>query len=288
MPSSDFYDEYHGHKVEHLRVAHAALGNRPRIWLAGDSSLDCKHYIPSSNTPAINQYEKFLVPPVSKRDVCYWLNAALGPRYAVLNCAVEESTIARRQDDLLPQDVFIRDNISADDVLVVSVGGNDIVLRPSMATIFNIIKAVHFNSTDKIKSHPRRVWGMDHFRGLFCDMTRSYIEKLVSRARPRKVVVCMIYHPDEANVPSWAGPSLSFLKYSSKPELLQAMIEAVYECATKEIQIENLQVVACPLFQVMNGKDSSLYVDRVEPSEKGGRAMSELISRYILTGNGNS
>lgn len=267
--------------MEHLRIAHGALGKRPRVWLAGDSSLDCKFYIPRSGVSAVNGYDRFLVPPVSKRDVCYWLNTVLEPTYAVINCAVEESTIQQRQTKLLAQDEFLRDHISADDILVVSAGGNDIALRPTFATVWNIIKAVHLNSTTRIETTPEKVWGMPHFRSLFRDMTRHYIEQLVSKTRPKRVIVCMIYFPDEANTPSWAGPTLSCLQYNSNPERLQAIIRGVFECATMQIQLDGVDVVGCPLFDAMNGKDSLLYVDRVEPSEKGGLAISELLTRYI-------
>jgi hypothetical protein len=35
------------------------------------------------------------------------------------------------------------------------------------------------------------------------------------------------------------------------------------------------------LFRAMNGKDTSLYVDRVEPSEKGGQVIAELLCSLI-------
>jgi hypothetical protein len=63
VPSRAYYNEYHGHKVEHLREVHGELrkgpdsvdpvsgggGRRPLVWLAGDSSLDNKFWIPGSD-----------------------------------------------------------------------------------------------------------------------------------------------------------------------------------------------------------------------------------------------
>ena len=47
----EFYDEYLGHRIEHLQVVHEGLkrsGKERFIWLCGDSSLDNKHWIPFS------------------------------------------------------------------------------------------------------------------------------------------------------------------------------------------------------------------------------------------------
>jgi hypothetical protein len=76
-----------------------------------------------------------------------------GKDMAVLNCAIEESTIgSRARGVLLPQDKFIRDNISQDDMLVISLGGNDIALRPSVCTICNILSLICCTTTSCIKA----------------------------------------------------------------------------------------------------------------------------------------
>lgn len=68
----EYYAEYHGHRVSHLATVHAALGTRPRVWLAGDSSLDSKYYQPRTcSHQAINGYESVLEPPLCRRDVWY-------------------------------------------------------------------------------------------------------------------------------------------------------------------------------------------------------------------------
>ena len=40
---------------------------------------------------------------------------------------------------LQPQDEFLRDNISKDDILIVSIGGNDVALAPSPCTIATMV-----------------------------------------------------------------------------------------------------------------------------------------------------
>jgi len=153
-----FYIEWHGHLSQHLRtiVAHTAFSapGVKRVWLAGDSSLDNKHWLfdgprsyvdqlmaPSCpiGSKAVNGYEHVLSPPVMGHDVSFWCNSIaaedLGPgRVVTINTSVEATTIADRDDALLPQDAFIRDNIRAGDFVVASLGGNDIALAPSTCT----------------------------------------------------------------------------------------------------------------------------------------------------------
>ena len=58
---------------------------------------------------------------------------------AAINTAVEASTLNERTFKLRPQDTFIRENIHPEDVLVVSVGGNDVALCPCPCTIASIL-----------------------------------------------------------------------------------------------------------------------------------------------------
>ena len=138
-----FYREYHGHRVDHLEYIHQTIStlypNKPFVYLAGDSSLDNKYWLhQKADVPAINGYEHVLTPRCMRPDVNYYLNKYLQDhnRYFCINAAVEESTIGARKDSnrLLPQDEFIRNHITNDDILIVSLGGNDIALRPSLST----------------------------------------------------------------------------------------------------------------------------------------------------------
>ncbi len=78
------------------------------IFLAGDSSLDNKHWLQHEpRVGAVNGYERILVPPRMVQDVAFHINdrcsETLLPWFAV-NCAVEESTIAERRRALQPHD----------------------------------------------------------------------------------------------------------------------------------------------------------------------------------------
>lgn len=60
------------------------------------------------------------------------------------------------------------------------------------------------------------------------------------------------------------------------------MIKKVFELATSKIKIEGTEVVAFPLFNVLNGKDSDCYVEIVEPSAKGGSLIAKELMNTIL------
>mmetsp|Transcript_150401 Transcript_150401/g.481362 ORF Transcript_150401/g.481362 Transcript_150401/m.481362 type:complete len:137 (-) Transcript_150401:145-555(-) len=93
VSSSEYYWNYHGQRIDHLNAVHASLREsccKSFVWLAGDSSLDNKHWLfngEKSNpsvmrreeiaAPAVNGYEHILSPPRMARDVCYWLNVGL-------------------------------------------------------------------------------------------------------------------------------------------------------------------------------------------------------------------
>ena len=169
ISSTSFYSEYHGHKLHHLEVLypHLRTDSDALIWTAGDSSLDNKHWF-ADQRPAVGVYADILQPPRSVCDVTYWLNSLLesddryrfennnddgnshsksggggrgngrgrgNVKYAAINMAVKATTLNERCAKLRPQDKFLRDNIGEEDVLIVSIGGNDIALYPTPATI---------------------------------------------------------------------------------------------------------------------------------------------------------
>eukprot|EP01006_Ploeotia_vitrea_P045797 TRINITY_DN66970_c9_g1_i3.p1 TRINITY_DN66970_c9_g1~~TRINITY_DN66970_c9_g1_i3.p1 ORF type:complete len:313 (-),score=6.21 TRINITY_DN66970_c9_g1_i3:290-1168(-) len=289
ISSAAFYGEYYGHTIAHLKTLYETLrGQRAPtdrfIWLAGDSSLDNKHWIwRNKKRDAVNGYEDVLNPPASTPDVAYHLNVLGEGKACTVNCAREESTIgARHGGKLLPQDEFIRDNISANDVLVVSVGGNDIALKPTGWTIWNMLLMVTLNSVARINRGPSAAWGMRYFQRMFRDDVTQYIETLISKQKPAQVLICMIYYPDEKQTGSWADRVLGPLGYNSNPQKLQAAISQIYKHATSEISIEGTTVTPVAFFDVLDGKNTEDYVDRVEPSDSGGFKMARLIWDNIL------
>jgi hypothetical protein len=142
---SRFYFEWKGHQLRDLEtlltITTTHRPDKPIVYLAGDSSLDNKYWVSadsaSASVPEI--YHHALDKPAPKPDVSFWMNAFLGDRATCINAAVEESMLRERDQELLAHDKFIRDNIRAKDVLIVSVGANDIALKPSPCTVAHML-----------------------------------------------------------------------------------------------------------------------------------------------------
>ncbi|KAF1980954.1 hypothetical protein K402DRAFT_425808 [Aulographum hederae CBS 113979] len=281
-----FFNEYKGHPIEDIATTHASIlsqrGEKPIVFLAGDSSLDNKYWIPSAGpggsplpVPVPDIYHGFLKPPVPKPDVAFWLNHHVGVSASCLNCAVEESTLGERQK-LLPHDEFIRDNIRQQDMLIVSVGGNDIACKPTLGTAVRMLRLTWLNTRSAIEAGT--AGPLAYFKDIFGAQVEEYISKMTAKRKPRAVIVCMIYFPFESGISSqssWADLPLKAMGYHRRPGHLQAVIRKIYEAATCEINIKGTNVVPCPLFEVMDGKEKGDYVQRVEPSVEGGRKMAE-------------
>mmetsp|Transcript_6583 Transcript_6583/g.10014 ORF Transcript_6583/g.10014 Transcript_6583/m.10014 type:complete len:344 (-) Transcript_6583:26-1057(-) len=307
--SSQFYSEYNGHKVRHLEKLLPPLRESSDflIWTAGDSSLDNKYWF-HDRRPAVGAYREVLDPPTSICDVTYWLNYISategnsrhgGRRVAAINTAVEATTLNERTFRLRPQDTFLRDNIKEEDVLMVSIGGNDVALLPCPCTIASIaglmcLPLYCVENGCSFASFPTDDYCcgcgpsllscgcafppcLGYFRHLFGTRVQKYIEALTAKTKPKNILICMIYNPDENPIPSWAGRALGALQYNSNPAKLQAFIRKVFQDATSNIRIEGTEVIPVPLFSVLNGKRSEDYVARVEPSAIGGEKMAQYL-----------
>lgn len=327
VSARSFYGEWHGHRTKHLHLLLPRLraNSDSLIWTAGDSSLDNKYWF-SDCRPAVGVYREFLDPPTSVADVTYWMNYHLeqqqqqhisnstriantnSPKYAVINTAVEATTLNERWYSLRPQDRFLRDNIRSDDVLVVSIGGNDVALAPTPCTIASIcgmlalpMKCIENGFSCCVCPLNDCCCGcgpslmscagtcppcLGYFRHLFGVRVQKYIEALTSKTKPKKILVCMIYYPAEDPTPSWAGPALGALKYNSDPGKLQLLIRRAFEEATCRIRIPGSEVIPVPLFNVLDGKRSEDFVARVEPSALGGQKMAEFLLDHIQRPSG--
>lgn len=312
VPTGMFYETYHGHEVDFLESVLASLrkvhgDESPCIFFAGDSSLDNKTWLfnqgvldpelwrPSrAHAPAVNGYEDVLEPPRMVCDVTYWANKMLADARAkayVVNTAVEATLLATRVGGchsccfpscgcINAQDKFIRNNVRAQDMIVISVGGNDVALAPSIITIISLILLL-LTPLWLLKlmgcCHP----GLAYFVFLFKRSIERYAQKLTCKVQPAKIGVCMIYFLDERNGQSWANLALCCLCYSFYPALLQSRLLLVYDRATSRVRIPGSVVVPIPLFEALDGKCTEDYQQRVEPSIIGGRKMSHHILRKL-------
>jgi hypothetical protein len=282
---SDYYSSYVGHETQYLKKILADLKNdgcKKFIYLAGDSSLDNKFWLGGSEfyADAVNGYEKILMPAKMKKDINYWLNYFLEKkkksdqeRVCAINTAMEASKVAGRKAKLLEQDQFIKENISANDFLVISIGGNDVALSPDE----NIARALQ-----KLANNANDSEAYELLNSIFFDSTKRYAERLIEKNKPQKVAISMIYFPDRnRNISSWASASLDGLKYNSNPDLLEKLIKGLFESSTKRIKIANTTVIPVALFEVLDGKNSSDYVSRVEPSIDGGKKIASLLLKKL-------
>jgi len=316
----NYYDSYYGHSIDDLQTIVEYFrtskngGNKSSllVFLAGDSSMDNKHWF-TQRSAAVNGYENILDPPESKKDICYWVNKQiverkLGRTMTCINSAVEESSIGTRACNYLQEhDKFIQTNISQDDILVVSVGGNDIALKPNLCTIINAALLLY---TQNAKSMDRLTCGAPlscddcclgcgfsclsnctacpcgygYFLHLFKTRAQTYISNLIKLKKPKKVLVCMIYYVDEKITGGWADASMAALGYNKNPGDLQMLTRLIYENATKKIQFDGVETIAVPFFTVMDGKTSGDYCERVEPSAQGGSKMAQIIMDAIEGG----
>jgi lysophospholipase L1-like esterase len=218
---------------------------------------------------------------------------------------VEESMVnSRKSGNLLDQDRVVRSTIQKDDVLIVSLGGNDIALHPTFATILNMLSLLYCSTTDCLdrtacgcsltcddgcngwttgclSNFLAWPWGYGYFVHLFGTRIQRILNDLTAHQKPRTIVVCMIYYPDETAGNSWADTALSRLGYNQNPRKLQVLIDKIFRDATQRIRIDGSRVVAVPLSAVMDGKNHEDYCARVEPSPQGGQKMAELILNYI-------
>jgi len=312
MKSRDFYRPFHGHEIQDLTHIenHLRTIGKSIIFLAGDSSLDNKFWFNYSRKPHVNGYEEVMEGSV-KPDVAYHFNAEAarqGLPFTTLNCAVEESSVGSRAcGRMLDQDKFILEHIREEDVLVLSVGGNDIALKPTPFTILNMLALTYLCTSGPcidqcacgtalpiddcfcggvcgcLSSLLAWPLGMGYFIHLFKTRIEDFIKRLIGKRKPRMVVVCMIYYPCEIPQGGWADGTLGALGYNSNPARLQALIRAMYRLATQQINIPGTTVVAFPLFECLNSKNPEDYEQRVEPSVLGGLKMAQGILNVITS-----
>jgi hypothetical protein len=72
------------------------------------------------------------------------------------------------------------------------------------------------------------------------------------------------------------------MQYNQNPKKLQSIISQLFELATKQIQIPGTTVTGIPLFRILDGKDPTDYIERVEPSAKGGKKMGMFLVNEIM------
>jgi hypothetical protein len=297
-----FYKEYFGHQPVYLRKLHAitreSRRGQPVVWLAGDSSLDNKAWLkppPGWLNETVTEPQVYFIPEIYKKvfdkpkcvknDVAFWVNdylqLYLEQKVTCINAAVEASMLRDRTRELLPQDKVIQECMTKEDILIVSVGANDIAMKPTLKTTKKLLKLAWLTSTKRITDGESSTF--KYFEDLFGRQVQEYVAKLCAVSKPRAVIVCMIYFPLEAfrGQSGWADLPLAILGYSLRPKKLQTAIRTIFEKATCRIQVAGTEVIPCPLFERLDGKLPENYVERVEPSKTGGQWMAKWFASAV-------
>lgn len=278
MNSKSFYNCHSGHSLNVLYNLIKKFAPYSKIvFLAGDSSLYKFWILDQPTKKAVNYYQLILIPPEMKPDICYQLNYLLrGSAYICIHCAVYDSTLWERiQGNMMAQDLFIQQNIKPNDVLIVSMGSNDILYKPTFTTLYYLILLISLNTIENIKSNPLQCWGFRQFMNLFKNQITHYIERLIALQKPKLVIVCMFDYSDE----NWTDVALSYLGYKNHLETFQIVIEQMYKYTVQKIFLPGVEIRTCPMFQIPN-KPRQDYDKGVE-SRKIAKILIKLIFQSI-------
>lgn len=279
----DWVSHYHGHNVETLKliIAKARKLNKPIIYLIGDSSLDNKFWFIKNNSSMVKPnsfYSEFINETVPDIEFC--LNDIIDNKFVVINCAVEESTLEQRMNKLTEQDILVQTTIRNDDVVICSVGGNDIALKPKPMTMFAMASLLFLSDTKSLSTCT--AIGFDTIRTIFYSNMKSYLEKVV-KAKAH-VILCTMYYPHENNtIESWANSSLNLMGYNSNKNKIHSIIKSIHNNMISKIKINNAKTMNyIPLYEVLDSAfESEDYLFRVEPSHKGGIKIANSINSLL-------
>lgn len=270
-----YYSTYYGHTYEDLVLLLKSFKNN-KIFLAGDSTLDNKSWLEGPNVTSVNEYRELL--ESMRPDISYHINKLCQNQnlpFTSINCAVEEAGITDK-NNLNVQDRFIRDNITSEDILVVSLGGNDLVLKKIMTIIGELFGILFVKSTEDILANFKDY--IPNIIELFTIKLQAYITELTSINKPKQVIVCGMYYPCKVVSESWANNMLNILRYDTEYNKIHTIIDIIYkECICKLNNVTPLS-----LSDVLDYTSSDDYVARVEPSETGGKKIAQAIINSIL------
>jgi hypothetical protein len=259
-----------GHLISHLTTIQEQFeaDYRPIVYLLGDSILNNQSYLDKTMLAAVNGYEKILCdedgnPGKMLPDVCYYLSKLMadnGKPYAVINSAIDKTWLETRKNNLTIHDMFVANRFIRRDVLVISIGADDLTVNPSLKTLWNLATLNYFNS--------RRA--LDYFVRMFRDNTQIYVNKLLenSNVKPSKIVLCMFFYPNRQQT------------RSSRPEILEAAIQQLHK-SISQVTVPGVEIVACPLYEALDSNSADDYHDRLTPSRKGGKKIAKKLYQII-------
>lgn len=246
------YDNYYGHTLEDLEKI-LILSNKPKIYLVGDSILDNKFWVKNEKVNKIRNM--FDVP-----DIAYHINN-INQDYLCINCACEEAKVENK--NISYHDQFVIDHICEDDILVISIGGNDFMLNKD-------------NLTKLEQAQLERImlgyYGGPKYKDLlniFNDEITKYILLLIQKRKPKQIIYLFPYFPCEIKGKCWSSVIDIIMMFK---EFLKDIMKAIYN----DLHF-NLDFIydTIPLFEILNSKKNEDYIQRLEPSSIGGMKIAK-------------
>jgi hypothetical protein len=162
---------------------------------------------------------------------------------------------------------------------VASAGGNDVVLKPSPATVVAMAAVLALGTDAGIDAGAS--WGMGTLVALFKGQMEAYLGALTARTKPALALACFPYFPCVTGR-GWADTTLAMMGYTNSPGRLQRVMRAAFRLATQQLRVPGVHVVPIALFDALDPSAEGDYVARVEPSAAGGAKIARLIVDAVV------
>lgn len=293
IDSFEFYSHYYGHPLDSIATLYKSLRGQGKriIWLLGDSSLDNKHWICSGipefyQARLCNGYENVVAfgkkkQPFGVNDICFWLNHYLSERQlplAAINCAVEASTLYDRHNTLLGHDEFVQTHLEKDDIIIVSIGGNDIVLNPSLRIIVCLFVAIYLIPEYFFSTALFQFFCLSPLRALFHDELKAYISRICQNQKPSQIILCSYYYPCINGGTGWADKMLRLAGYHRHPEKIQKLFDII----ANDVMPVSSDFTRINLSTILSAEDETDYISCVEPSVSGGKKIAHRFCESLI------
>ena len=87
--------------------------------------------------------------------------------------------------------------------MIVSIGGNDIVLKPTFSTVLSLSWLTKVSSISSIEKGS--AFFLSNLKNIFLDGIQDYVKRLIKNKKPKIILICGIYYPSETpDNKSWA------------------------------------------------------------------------------------
>ena len=126
---------------------------------------------------------------------------------------------------------------------------------------------------------------MKHLCRLFGERTERYLNRLTQHRKPKAVVVCGLYFPQEyaKGAPaSWADLVLSLTLYNRNPKHLQEALKVACRLGTRSVKVKGTRTRHAPLYLALDpAPDSQDFTQRVEPSAWGSGKLASYLGGVL-------